>query len=134
MADGDGAAASAAPSAQRSPLREFSSSEYARTIAGIVAGAPPAVDLAAEKRLIEALVALAGEGMLASAHDVSDGGLAVALAESLLRRATACLGADVASTSNEPAEARALRRTRRARRCLGCRETRLPACAACGTI
>jgi phosphoribosylformylglycinamidine synthase subunit PurL len=62
--------------------REFSSSEYARTIHGIEAGAPPAVDLAAEKRLIGLLMALAGEGLLQSAHDVSDGGLAVALAES----------------------------------------------------
>jgi len=62
--------------------REFSSSEYARTIHGIEAGAPPAVNLAAEKRLIAALVALAGEGKLQSAHDVSDGGLAVTVAES----------------------------------------------------
>ncbi len=62
-------------------LREFSSSEYARTIAGIVGGAPPRIDLAAESRLINALVALASEDLLASAHDLSDGGLAVALAE-----------------------------------------------------
>jgi phosphoribosylformylglycinamidine synthase subunit PurL len=61
--------------------REFSSSEYASTIHGIVAGAPPAIDLAAEKRLIECLVKLAGEKALVSAHDVSDGGLAVTLAE-----------------------------------------------------
>ncbi len=60
---------------------EFSSSEYAKTILGVVGGAPPAIDLTAEKRLIEALVALACEGLLRSAHDVSDGGLAVALAE-----------------------------------------------------
>jgi phosphoribosylformylglycinamidine synthase len=62
--------------------REFSSSEYAKTIAGIVAGEPPAIDLQAERRLIECLVALAGAGTLQSAHDLSDGGLAVALAES----------------------------------------------------
>jgi phosphoribosylformylglycinamidine synthase II len=61
--------------------REFSSSEYAKRIHGIVAGAPPAMDLAAEKRLMDALVTLAAEGALRSAHDVSDGGLAVALAE-----------------------------------------------------
>jgi phosphoribosylformylglycinamidine synthase len=69
----------------RQSLREFASSEYARTVAGIVArlagGIPPAIDLAAELRLIEALVALAAEGLLASAHDVSDGGIAVTLAE-----------------------------------------------------
>jgi len=60
----------------------FASSEYARTIHGIVAGAPPAIDLAAEKNLIECLVALAAEKAIRSAHDVSDGGLAVTLAES----------------------------------------------------
>jgi phosphoribosylformylglycinamidine synthase II len=62
--------------------REFSSSEYSKTIAGIVAGDPPAVDLAAEKRLQECLIALAASGTVSSAHDISDGGLAVALAES----------------------------------------------------
>src|SRR5208282_1302130 len=35
---------------------EFASSEYAETIHGIVAGLPPAIDLAAEKRLIDCLV------------------------------------------------------------------------------
>src|SRR5712672_3303786 len=62
--------------------REFSSSEYSKTISGIVAGEPPAIDLAAEKRLQECLVALAANGAVRSAHDVSDGGIAVTLAES----------------------------------------------------
>jgi phosphoribosylformylglycinamidine synthase len=84
-------------------IREFSSSEYARTIHGIVAGTPPAVDLAAEKRLITLLVALAGEGALQSAHDVSDGGLAVTLAESCF--ASDGLSAKVSLTSKEPDEA-----------------------------
>jgi phosphoribosylformylglycinamidine synthase len=83
--------------------REFSSSEYARTIHGIVAGAPPAVDLSAEKRLIALLVALAGEGVLQSAHDVSDGGLAVTLAESCF--ASGGLSARVSLTSRELDEA-----------------------------
>ena len=47
-----------------------------------MAGAPPAIDLAAEKRLIDCLVKLAAERAILSAHDVSDGGLAVTLAES----------------------------------------------------
>ena len=64
------------------PLNQFSSSEYAKTIHGIVAGTPTAIDLTAEKRLIEYLVKLAGEKIILSAHDVSDGGLAVTLAES----------------------------------------------------
>ena len=66
---------------------EFASSEYAKTMQSIVAGAPPAIDLVAEKRLINCLVKLAGERAISSAHDVSDGGLAVTLAE-------CCFGAD----------------------------------------
>ncbi len=85
---------------------EFSSSEYARTIHSIVAGTPPAIDLAAEKRLIELLAALAADGLLRSAHDLSDGGLAVALAECGFASffATESLGADVALEGSEPAE------------------------------
>ncbi len=83
--------------------REFSSSEYSRTICGIIAGAPPPVDLAAEKRLIGLLVALASEGAVQSAHDVSDGGVAVTLAESCF--AGGGLSAQVALTSKEPDEA-----------------------------
>ena len=62
--------------------REFSSTEYSKTISGIVAGEPPAIELAAEKWVIDCMVALAAAGTLQSAHDVSDGGLAVTLAES----------------------------------------------------
>jgi phosphoribosylformylglycinamidine synthase len=82
--------------------REFASSEYARTVAGIVGGVPPAIDLAAELRLIEALVALAAERVLASAHDVSDGGIAVALAECAF--ASNGLAAEASWHSDEPAE------------------------------
>jgi len=49
--------------------------------------------LAAEKRLIDCLVALAEAGAVQSAHDLSDGGLAVAVAESCF--ASKGLGADV---------------------------------------
>ncbi len=65
---------------------DFASSEYARTIDGVVAGLPPAIDLAAEKRLIDCLVALASEREVLSAHDVSDGGLAVSVAEACFGR------------------------------------------------
>jgi phosphoribosylformylglycinamidine synthase II len=89
---------------------EFSSSEYSKTIAGIVSGEPPAIDLAAEKRLIDCLVALAAEGALQSAHDISDGGLAVTLAEFCFasvgaRDAVAGFGADVKIEDDCPAEA-----------------------------
>jgi phosphoribosylformylglycinamidine synthase subunit PurL len=69
------------PARNANHAQEFSSSEYAKSIAGIVAGEPPAIDLDAEKRLIDALIALAESGTVHSAHDLSDGGLAVTLAE-----------------------------------------------------
>jgi phosphoribosylformylglycinamidine synthase II len=78
--------------------REFSSSEYSKTIAGIVAGDPPAIDLAAEKHLIDCLVALASEGALQSAHDVSDGGLTVTLAESCFASVVAGLQTGASSS------------------------------------
>jgi phosphoribosylformylglycinamidine synthase subunit PurL len=83
--------------------REFSSSEYSRTIGGIVAGQPPAIDLAAEKRLQQCLLALAAEKTIHSAHDLSDGGLAVALSESCF--AAENLGAWTTLKENAPAEA-----------------------------
>ncbi len=80
LLEGTGGGASPSPSSNSS--REFSSSEYSKSVAGIVAGEPPSIDLAAEKRLIDCLVALAAQGDVQSAHDLSDGGLAVTLAES----------------------------------------------------
>ena len=102
LLDGRGNASATPKSHERESLREFASSEYARTVAGIVGGVPPAVDLAAELRLIEALVALAAEGILASAHDISDGGIAVALAECGF--ASNGLAAEAAWHSDAPAE------------------------------
>jgi phosphoribosylformylglycinamidine synthase len=97
-------AADAAPPAAEL-RREFSSSEYAKRIHGIVAGTPPALDLTAERRLVEALVTLARERLLHSAHDVSDGGLAVTLAESCFAApGGAPLGAHVALESRAPVE------------------------------
>jgi phosphoribosylformylglycinamidine synthase subunit PurL len=108
----DGAEASGAPPAvipsearklsSSAVAREFSSSEYSETIAGIVAGQPPAIDLAAEKRLIDLLVALAASGALQSAHDISDGGLAVTLAESCF--ASKGLGASISIADETNAE------------------------------
>jgi len=55
-------ASAAADCAIPGTQREFSSSEYSKTIAGIVAGEPPAIDLGGEKRLQDCLIALAAEG------------------------------------------------------------------------
>jgi len=92
-----------APTSRDEQQRTFSSSEYAKTICGIVAGAPPAIDLAAERRLIDCLVALAGEKAILSAHDVSDGGLAITLAESCFESADLSAQADIGAP-DEPAE------------------------------
>ncbi len=56
-------------------------SEYLSRIHGLTAGAPPPCDLDAERRVIDALLEAIRAGAVRSAHDVSDGGLAVALAE-----------------------------------------------------
>jgi phosphoribosylformylglycinamidine synthase len=60
---------------------EFGSSEYAKEILGSVWGFPPALELEREAALQQCLVELAAAGLLDSAHDCSEGGLAVALAE-----------------------------------------------------
>ncbi|HEY4921402.1 MAG TPA: phosphoribosylformylglycinamidine synthase subunit PurL [Xanthobacteraceae bacterium] len=54
---------------------------YLRDICGREEGAPPPVDLAAERRNGDFVRALIGEGIATAVHDVSDGGLAVSLAE-----------------------------------------------------
>ena len=74
---------------------ELGGSEYLAWIHGVVAGAPPACDLDAEKRLIDALLEAIGGGHVASAHDCSEGGLAVALAECCVSREATPLGAQV---------------------------------------
>jgi phosphoribosylformylglycinamidine synthase len=89
--------------------REFSSSEYSKAIATIVAGEPPAIDLAAERRLQQLLIALAQQNLVESAHDLSDGGLAVAAAESCFAASSvgarqAALSAQIDVDATTPAE------------------------------
>ncbi|RMI47507.1 phosphoribosylformylglycinamidine synthase subunit PurL [Actinomadura harenae] len=64
---------------------EFGGSEWAHVVYGHLGGLPPKVDLAAEAALASVLVAAARDGLLAAAHDLSDGGLSQALVESCLR-------------------------------------------------
>ena len=64
---------------------ELGGSEWAWVEHAHLGGRPPRVDLAAEKTLAEVLVAGSRDGMLSAAHDLSDGGLAQALAEACLR-------------------------------------------------
>jgi phosphoribosylformylglycinamidine synthase len=67
---------------------EFGGSAWASVVHGHLGGRPPAVDLAAERALGALLGALGREGLVTSAHDLADGGLAQALAESALRYGT----------------------------------------------
>src|SRR5580692_2745055 len=61
---------------------EFGSSEYAKEILGGVWGFPPALELEREAALQKALIDMIGAGLIDSAHDCSEGGVAVTLAES----------------------------------------------------
>jgi phosphoribosylformylglycinamidine synthase II len=63
---------------------EMGGSEYAEAVLGRISGRPPELDLDREAGLVALLVGAAREDLLASAHDCSDGGLAVALAESAI--------------------------------------------------
>jgi phosphoribosylformylglycinamidine synthase II len=64
---------------------ELAGSAWADVVHGHLGGLPPSLDLVHEKRLAEMLVRAARQGLLSSAHDVADGGLAQALVESALR-------------------------------------------------
>jgi len=65
---------------------EFGGSAYLRLLHGVEQGRPPKVDLEAEAHLAELLRVLVFQGALHTAHDLSEGGLAVALAESCFGR------------------------------------------------
>jgi phosphoribosylformylglycinamidine synthase subunit PurL len=71
---------------------DFGGSAWAWAVHRHLGGRPPAVDLAAERALAAVLAPAAEDGLLAAAHDLSDGGLAIALAESCLAGA---IGAQV---------------------------------------
>jgi phosphoribosylformylglycinamidine synthase II len=74
---------------------ELGGSEYLATIHGKVLGAPPQCDVAREKLVIDALLEAIRAGVVSSAHDCSDGGLAVALAECCIANSESENGAEV---------------------------------------
>src|SRR5688572_21077267 len=74
---------------------ELGGTEYLATIHGIVAGKPPVCDLDHERHAIDALLESIAAGAVSSAHDCSDGGLAVALAECCIADLSAQTGARV---------------------------------------
>jgi phosphoribosylformylglycinamidine synthase len=71
---------------------DLGGSELLKVVHGKIAGRPPRLDLDAEKRLQALLVEGAARGILRSAHDASEGGLAVALAECAFRGEETGLG------------------------------------------
>jgi phosphoribosylformylglycinamidine synthase len=68
---------------------------YLKEAHGRVAGTPPPVDLDHERRLVAFLREAAGERLLASAHDLAEGGFACALAEACITRPDGATGARV---------------------------------------
>ena len=68
---------------------------YLKEVHGKVAGTPPPVDLAHEKRLQEFLREAASADLVASAHDLAEGGFACALAESCISGPGSAMGARV---------------------------------------
>jgi phosphoribosylformylglycinamidine synthase II len=89
------------------PSDELGASEYLSRIHGVVAGAPPRSDLDRERGVINALLEAIRAGLIHSAHDCSDGGLAVALAECTIADRDAMMGATVDLGAWDPLPARA---------------------------
>ncbi|MEC0274882.1 MULTISPECIES: phosphoribosylformylglycinamidine synthase subunit PurL [Peribacillus] len=78
---------------------EFGGSELQKMLEGKIFGRAPELDLAVEQKRQQQILTAIQKGLVASAHDLSEGGLAVALAESLFSASK--LGAKV-NISGEP--------------------------------
>jgi len=77
------------------PTDEIGASEYLAWIHGVVAGAPPACDVARERALVDTLHESIAAGYVRSAHDCSEGGFAVAIAECCMANPLSLHGAAV---------------------------------------
>ncbi|MEK4472253.1 phosphoribosylformylglycinamidine synthase subunit PurL [Paenibacillus sp. FSL R7-0048] len=76
---------------------ELGGSEFQYAVHGVTEGRPPALDLATEKKLLNAVLTSIRGVLVRSAHDLSEGGLAVALAESCI---SGGIGANVELSAN----------------------------------
>lgn len=74
---------------------EIGGSEYIKVIHNLVKGDVPSIDLQTEKKLHEVLHKLIGIKIIKSAHDISEGGIITALAESCILNEEKLIGADV---------------------------------------
>ncbi len=102
---------------------EFGSSEYAKEVLGSLWGYPPELELEKEAALQKALIEMIQQGLPESVHDCSEGGLAVALAESCFAKGIG-VRVDLAS-SGLPAEF-VLFGEDASRVLLSCDQTKLP--------
>jgi phosphoribosylformylglycinamidine synthase len=75
---------------------EFGGSELQYVLNGAPSGRPPVIDLDVEKNVQKAVLSAIQQGLVASAHDLSEGGIAGALAESCI---SGGIGAEVSLTS-----------------------------------
>lgn len=87
--EGDAIILLGAPVDTADPLQGLGGSAYLQTLHGKKTGLPPRVDLETAKTLHTTLIGLIHTGEVKSAHDCSEGGLAVALAESCIVQQTA---------------------------------------------
>lgn len=76
---------------------ELGGSEFQKVLHNVTEGRPPALDLDIEKKLLGSVLSAIQSGLVQSAHDLSEGGLSVALAESCI---SGKLGASVALNSD----------------------------------
>jgi phosphoribosylformylglycinamidine synthase len=74
---------------------ELGGSEYLKRVHGLKTGKPPRMDLALAKRISDFALEIIRKGWVKSAHDCSEGGLAVALAECCMSNGDAMIGARV---------------------------------------
>ena len=85
-----------------SDSEHFGGTQYAKVVLDALWGKPPALDMTYEKRVQETIRQLVRERAVQSAHDLGEGGLAVALAECSF--GADGIGADVSLDSEMPAE------------------------------
>ena len=81
---------------------DFGGSELQKMLNGKIFGAPPTIDLEEEKRVQVLVYAAINQGLVASAHDISEGGLAVALAEGLFGGLDFSMGVKVSFKHEDP--------------------------------
>jgi phosphoribosylformylglycinamidine synthase subunit PurL len=80
---------------EATPTLGLGGSEYLKRIHGLKTGAPPTMDLALAKRISDFTLEIIRKGWVKSAHDCSEGGLAVALAECCMSNPDLAVGARI---------------------------------------